>query len=66
MCNQDLSEKLVLYWYKQEYHFLFQHSEIASLLFFLQSLVKKNEASLISYTFWEMARGQVVARCRAG
>ena len=27
---------------------------------------KKNEAFLISYTFWETVRGQVVARGRAG
>ena len=27
---------------------------------------KKNEGSLISYTFWEKVRGQVVARGRAG
>ena len=35
------------------------------LLFFFQSLIK-NVASLISYTFWETVRGQVVARGRAG
>ena len=28
VCNQYLSGKLVLYWYKQKY-FVFQHSEIA-------------------------------------
>ena len=30
------------------------------------SCKKENEASLISYTFWETIRGQVVARVRDG
>ena len=34
--------------------------------FSLSISCKKNESSLISYTFWETVRGQVAARGRAG
>ena len=66
MCNQYLSGKLVLNCYKLEYHFLFQHSEITFCYFPLPISCKKNEPSLISYTFWEKVRRQVLARGRDG